>query len=1001
MRRTSRFCMPTLLLSLVIQIIGAFSLWLPYLPIASQALAADPITPSGFNTHVSGAIVTGSGPTQSAQYDITGGTRPGGTTGTNLFHSFGDFNVPTKNIANFLNAGSVDLAGNPLAAGLPTTNILGTVTGVDPSIIFGTIQTNGTGGFGNANLFLMNPNGIIFGPTASLNVGGIATFTTANYLRLTDTGIFYADPAATNVLTSTPVAAFGFLGSNPAAISVQGSTLALQPGQSISLVGGNQGFTYTNPNTDASASVPNGVTVVTGGHLLAPAGQVNIVSVASPGEVMARTFEYAPNVNGQSFGALGTIQVSQQSSIDVSGNGGGTVLIRGGQFLLDSSTISANTTGPGHVTNGAESIGGGIDIVVSQDAKIQNLAVLETNVTGNATPGVTHGSVHVKADRIEILGTVTLEDLFSGRGDPSAFTGIRSNVSPGSTGGNSGAITLEANSILIKDFAKILTITDGAGNAGNILVKVNQNIDIDFGQIVSGQSGMSLAQPATGDAGSIELTSSHGNISLTNLSPIVSQTAESPGTAGTITLSAASGNILLGDGTRLSTQIAPPINPTTGVRTVRAGGSGGILINTNNLEVIGTDIGVTNNSTLPSGDVTVNLSGSLTLHSGSFGPSLIHALAQGPAPSAGLTIAAHDILITDGGSLTTSTVSSGAAGPLNISVVNLQLTNGGQISSESRQGIDPGTRLPGGPPPTGPGGTVSIQGKNGPAQAVLIDGQDSGIFTTAAGTGDGGTINLSAQSLTMTDRATITASSTGTVPNPGNAGDISINAGQRLEMRDSSITTQATQASGGNINIQAVDHIRLVNSVVSSSVADGPGGGGNISIDPQVVALQDSKILAQAADGQGGAIKIITSLFLRDANSKVNADAGSSGLNGTVTIQSPTSNLSESLGTLPSEPSQTHSLLTQRCAALVNGQTSSFVVAGREQLPVDPGGWLTSPLAFAALGGSLDAGHTIASTPAVMAMATDDTGTVSIRRLTPAGFLMANFAESEATGCRS
>ena len=57
----------------------------------------------------------------------------------NLFHSFGNFGVPNNNIANFLNE-----------SGAATSNILGRVTGGNPSNIFGTIQTTG---FGNANLF--------------------------------------------------------------------------------------------------------------------------------------------------------------------------------------------------------------------------------------------------------------------------------------------------------------------------------------------------------------------------------------------------------------------------------------------------------------------------------------------------------------------------------------------------------------------------------------------------------------------------------------------------------------------------------------------------------------------------------------------------------------------------------------------------------------------------------------------------------------------------------
>src|SRR5262245_32989211 len=454
---------------MILYFILAFSLVLafPY-PTSLVQAASPPITSSGLNTQISPPANLPSG---KVQYDITGGTRPGG--GLNLYHSFGNFNVPTNNIANFLNSGSIDLAGNPLAAGLPTSNILGRINGGNPSSIFGMIQTNGPGGFPTANLFLMNPNGFLFGPTATINVGGMVTFTTADYMRLTDNARFNAVAGpADALLTAAPVAAFGFLGNNPAAIAIQGSTLQVAQGQSLSLVGGNQGFTATNPDSGNPIPVPGGITM-TGAKLSAPGGQINIASAASPGEILAGTMAFAPNVNGQSFGALGSINISQQSVVDVSGNGGGTVSIRGGQFVLDNSTISANVTGPGPVTNGVEGIGGGIDIQVSQDATIQNLGVVETNITGNATPGVQYGGVQVKADRIEILGTVTLEDAFSGSADFSAFTGIRSDIHAGSTGGNSGPIVLEANSIQMQNTAMsgLETITEGVGNAGNIILR--------------------------------------------------------------------------------------------------------------------------------------------------------------------------------------------------------------------------------------------------------------------------------------------------------------------------------------------------------------------------------------------------------------------------------------------------------------------------------------------------------------------------------------------------
>src|SRR5262245_17256147 len=201
--------------------LGAFVLWLNYLPIADQAHAASPITPSGLNTQVN---LSQTPPLGKVQYDITGGTRPGG--GVNLYHSFGDFNVPTNNIANFLNSGSVGLNGAVLPPNLPTANILGRINGGNPSSIFGMIQTNGPGGFPNANLFLMNPNGFLFGPSATINVGGMVTFTTADYLRHTDNTRFNADAGPADLLlTAAPVAAFGFLGNNPAAIAIQGSTL--------------------------------------------------------------------------------------------------------------------------------------------------------------------------------------------------------------------------------------------------------------------------------------------------------------------------------------------------------------------------------------------------------------------------------------------------------------------------------------------------------------------------------------------------------------------------------------------------------------------------------------------------------------------------------------------------------------------------------------------------------------------------------------------------------
>ena len=121
--------------------------------------------------------------------------------------------------------------------------------------------------------------------------------------------------------------------------------------------------------------------------------------------------------------------------------------------------------------------------------------------------------------------------------------------------------------------------------------------------------------------------------------------------------------------------------------------------------------------------------------------------------------------------------------------------------------------------------------------------------------------------------------------------------------------------------------------------------GGNITIDPAVMTLQNSQILAQAVQGQGGNINIVAGTFLADPTSLVSASS-QFGLSGAVNIQSPLSMLSGTLATLPKRPLQVQHLLQQRCAAQANGQLSSLVVAGRDTLPSEPGGWLMSSLAL-------------------------------------------------------
>jgi filamentous hemagglutinin family protein len=906
----------------------AFCFILFYISTGLAQESASPITPSGLNTQVSD-------PTSVAgrtQYNITGGTRAG----PNVFHSFWDFNVPTSMTANFLND-----------TGTATSNILGRVTSGNGSSIFGAIHTTG---FGQANLFLMNPAGVIVGPKASLNVGGSITFTTADYLRLGGDGRFSAIPSAAGdaLLSTHPVTAYGFVQANAGAITIEGSQLKVSEGKGISLVGGNV--------TIQSSVLTNGT--VRPASLSGPGGQINFVSTASPGEVLTETFDYAPNVKGQSFAALGTIQISHKSVVDSSGSGGGTVLIRGGRFTIDDSRISANVTDstPRQLT------GPNIDIHLSQDATMQGPAILETNVALDVASG--SNGVLIEADRISIRGVPgSIADF--GR---LPFTGIRSG-------------------------------TQGSGHAGNIILRSTGNIDITNVVNLESTSGFDLTgnlsdTPAAGNSGNIQLTSRHGNIQMIEgggATIITSQTGTSSGKTGKIMASAVEGDITLNGA-----------NFFTALRNRESGGQGGhVEITARNLWMNSGLLSIDNEGPLKPGGISVELSNTLTMENG----SVIATSSINDAPAADITLTANDIVTTQGSIINNATFASGPGGHLKIIADRLQVTDGAQLSSGSTRAPSRGN-FPQNISPSGTGGNITIQSL-GPRGSILIDGGGSGIFAEAEGTGPGGNISLRAgTSISVSTGGRISASSTGA----GNAGSISIDAGQELELRDGSsiiTTTESAQANGGNIEIRAIDLVRLVNkSEISTSVKGAEGNGGNIFIDPQVVVLQGSNVSAQAVGGAGGTMTFVTPLFLADSASIVSASS-ERGPSGTVTIQSPTSNISGTVGHLTAKPSPAQVLVQNYCAAKPGNGQSTFLLTSRDSLPDEPGGWLNTQI-------SVDhwTGEDRAQTSGLMVRKSDpnrlptmakqssNPAALSLRQLTPPGFLVRSFTTG-STGCPS
>jgi filamentous hemagglutinin family protein len=962
-------------------------LTLPFVALGSHAHAATAITP----TIGSGNLGTQVLPPSGNVYGITGG-KP---VGNNLYHSFAQFNVGTGDVAQFQTPA--------LILNEAMLNILGRITDTNPSIIFGTIDSATY--YPGASLFLMNPYGFLFGPNATVNVGGMVAFTTADYLKLADNVRFEAIPGAQDALLSAfPVATFGFLGSNPSAIAVQGSQLTVTNGTGLSLVGGNQGFTYTDPDTGATVSVPDGVTM-TGGSLSAPSGKINIASVASAGEISSGDFMPTSGMT------MGNIALSQGSVLDVSGDGGGIVRIRGGQFIMDQAAVFANTTG---VNDGAPTA---ISVNVTDGVLLNNQSAL----VAQATSAGRSGDIEITGRTIDVAGTSVVYTASTDSGSPGNIAVTASEsifvrgadqfgnpseilsdslfmASTGSIALRSPLITLEMGAIETRMFG-----FGAETRAGDIMIDTT-NLNLISGGMIRTVSGSDIApsgnisvtageavnligtndfnttsnitnENTNGGTGSISIQT--GTLTLHDQARINSQTGfdTDPAAADTAKIAIAADSIALSSGSRidvggfysdvgrldLSAQTLT-VSGTSSITTLSnaSGASGPIMINVQDLSVSeGSQIVSSSGQGFGrGGDVTVNATGSVLV------------TGQGTDPFVG-TLASGIFSNTMAGFEDPSF--TGNAGNISITGHSIEVSNGGLVDSSSQFFA------------LGNAGNIDLT-----APTITLNGGT--IATSTAGAGAGGSITITAgQSVTLNNGSSISASSTGA----GNAGNILINAGQNYTSTNSSVTTQAAHASGGNITVLATDMVQLTNSQLNASVqGSSTTVGGNITIDPQYVILQNSQILAQATHGQGGAISItITNggLILPDATSTVSASS-QFGVNGTVTIQSPNAPASGKIQPLGKTPLLATSLLNQRCAALAGGEFSSFTVAGRDSLPTEPGSWLASPL-YAAGVGEGQGGKAEGERP--------DIPILSLRQIAPAGFLTQAFAVDWSAGCTS
>ena len=850
------------------------------------------ITSSGLNTQVDQV---------GNSFTISGGTRPG--SGVNLFHSFGNFSVGGGDLANFLNN-----------TGLPTSNILGRVTGGNISNIYGTIQTTG---YGSANLILMNPSGIVLGPGASLNLGGSVSFTTAQYIRLFDgvgSAQFYANPAndglANSILTIN-ASAFEFLSAAPAGygfltapdpnatITVRGSTLSVPSGRAISLVGGK-------------------VVIEGGAQLSAPNGTINLASAVSPGEFDVTTLGSLPNVDGAASASVGSVSLAPGSSIDV--HGASTVWIKGGQLVLSMNNATLSTS-ENPVPPDAISLSPGSSIVTSNSGTdpgadlhitVGHLKLDGSTVRTETLGAGTGGNLVAKADSMTLdnLAQMTTQTSGIGRGGNLSMTADRMQMSNGSEvrtessfgGGVGGDVSLSVRELVL--------------NSGSVIKSFDFNFGIDIDgdfladAVSSGSGGHVTVQGVQGLGSTVE------SVTLRDGSQIVSESLD--GNGGRLAVAATSLN-LYGASTIKSS-------------TFGLGRGGDIELNIRNAGLFeGSTISSNTVSTPPPG---MGLGGTITVQGLSGGGSLANTVrltdfrsgimtdSFGNAPPGDIVIHAKAVSLTNGAVIEGGTrLSEATGGNIIVDSESISITGGSRVSSQAR---------------AQDAGRITMTTSD-----LLLD--DGSIDTTSISEigKRGGDVVLTVGAVTLRNGSAISASSTGN----GNAGNITINSSSTVLIQDSAVTTEASHASGGQITINAPQMVRLINSPVSTSVAGAAGdsNGGNIRIDPQFVILQGSQILAQAFAGSGGAIDVTAGLFLADPSSLVDATS-TLGVSGTVQINAAINNLSSVVAQLPESLLAVHTLLRAACAArLAQGATSSFVERGRDGIPAGPDGLLASP----------------------------------------------------------
>jgi len=718
--------------------------------------------------------------------------------GGNLFHSFGQFGLSAGESATFSGPATV-------------ANVIGRVTGGNASSIDGKVQSNIAG----ANLYLINPGGIVFAPNATVNVSGSFHASTADYVKMTDGAKFQATNPDASTLSSASPAAFGFLSARPAAVTVNGGNIGPVSG-TLGIVGG--------------------PVSISGAKLSAPAGTIHIASAAGTGEVSVDP----RNTSASTVTSFGPVHLGNGTKLDTSDpvalGSGGSVFIRAGTLTIDASEINLDNYGRG--AGGQLALRSDNGITLSDGTDIHALAAS----SGRGADAVLASAGDIVLDN----GTVRVGSLATGAsGNLSVGAGGTLGLKNGgllaaSTAGTGapGMIQVSANDLAIGPLASITNVTFGQQPAGDITVTVAgeltiqgkaaaASIDIPMFGVADGcfgcpgtrpQTGITSQSLGAGNAGNV--TISAGKLSIVGIGAIGSVVAE-PGS---------------GNAGSVSVNVAGELSVDGGISTIPADQRALDDCCAGNLQPIDQfRSGIVAEAMAGNGNagtVTVNAG---SLHLANEGQIVANTFGAGQAGDVSVKVGGP-ALLDNGYIMANSNGATGNAGTVSVSAPTLDVVSGGAIWSGAHLGF-------------GNAGDVFI---DVPGQ-MTVDGGTTGFASIFAWTlgnqGSGGLVKVHAGDLLISGGGII--SSLICICASGNGGTTIVNVDRSLTIDGKAqpayvqgfatgITSDTSFSVGnaGSVIVTTRDLTILNNGQISSSTLNGSlGNGGDVFVTADRITI--------------------------------------------------------------------------------------------------------------------------------------------------------------------